>query len=93
MDCFVALLLAMTVKTICAAQMISVSAAAFDVNPRQIDPTGKSLPIYGNRVKPRNKKYFAFPEGRTVAYDRHPVPIRGAYHDRHERGTGSGGRW
>ena len=26
-------------------------------------PTGKSLPIYRNRVKPQNKKYFAFPEG------------------------------
>jgi hypothetical protein len=22
----------------------------------------------------------------------HPVPLRGAYHDRHERGTGCGGR-
>jgi hypothetical protein len=29
---------------------------------RQINPTGKSLLIYGNRVKPQNKKYFAFPE-------------------------------
>jgi hypothetical protein len=24
---------------------------------------------------------------------RHPVPVRGAYHDRHERGTGCGGSW
>src|ERR1700704_4979200 len=32
-------------------------------NPRQIDPTGKSLRIYRNHVKPQNKKYFAFPEG------------------------------
>jgi hypothetical protein len=31
-------------------------------------PTGKSLPILRNRVKPQNKKYFAFPEERTVAY-------------------------
>jgi hypothetical protein len=23
----------------------------------------------------------------------HPVPIRGACHDRHERGMGRGGRW
>jgi hypothetical protein len=23
----------------------------------------------------------------------HPVPLRGAYHDRHERETGRGGRW
>jgi hypothetical protein len=26
-------------------------------------PAGKSLPIIGNRVKPRNKKYFALSEG------------------------------
>jgi hypothetical protein len=29
---------------------------------RRIAPTGKSLPIVGNRVKPQNKKYFAFSE-------------------------------
>ena len=23
----------------------------------------------------------------------HPVPARGAYHDRHDRGAGRGGRW
>jgi hypothetical protein len=28
---------------------------------RQIDPTGKSLLIFRNRVKPRNQKYFASP--------------------------------
>src|SRR4030081_3072272 len=28
-----------------------------------LGPTGKSLLIYRNRVKPQNKKYFAFPEG------------------------------
>ena len=45
---------------------------------RQIDPTGNSFPICGNDVKPQNKKYFAFTEMRSVAYDRHPVPTRGA---------------
>ena len=29
---------------------------------RQIDPTGKSILIFRNHVKPRNKKYFAFTE-------------------------------
>jgi len=29
---------------------------------RQINPTGKSFLIYGIRVKPQSKKYFAFPE-------------------------------
>jgi len=35
---------------------------------RQINPTGKTLPIFGNLVKPKiskNRKYFAFPEGRN----------------------------
>jgi len=27
---------------------------------RQIDPTGKSLLIFRNRVKPRHQKYFCF---------------------------------
>jgi hypothetical protein len=42
---------------------------------------GKSIPIYGNRVKRkirRNRKHFALSEVRGVAYDRHPVPTRGA---------------
>ena len=35
---------------------------------RQNNATGKSLLIYGNRVKPQNKKYFAFPEGQIRAH-------------------------
>jgi hypothetical protein len=32
-------------------------------------PTGKSILIFGNHVKPKNRKYFAFPEGqiRTIS--------------------------
>src|SRR5205807_6092814 len=30
-------------------------------------PSGKSLLVIGNRVKPKNKKYFAFPEGQISA--------------------------
>jgi hypothetical protein len=33
-----------------------------DVAVRQNNATGKSLLIYGNLVKPQNKKYFAFTE-------------------------------
>ena len=47
----------------------------------RLHPSGNSVPIYGNRVKrkiERNRKYFAFSEVRSVAYDRHPVPTRGA---------------
>ena len=29
----------------------------------ETNPTGKSLPIIGKHVKPRNKKYFALSEG------------------------------
>src|SRR6266436_4231821 len=34
---------------------------------RQINPTGKSLLIFRNRVKPRNKKYSAFALGQISA--------------------------
>jgi hypothetical protein len=56
-------------------------------------PTGKSLLVCRNRVKPQNKKYFAFTEFRLALYHIHPVSVRGACHDRHERGAGCGGRW
>ena len=40
---------------------------------------GKSLLIYGNRVKPRNEKYFAFAVGQIISTSlRYPVPLRGA---------------
>ena len=46
---------------------------------RQISPTGKSILIYGNHVKPKNKKYFAFPEWQIRAYIfDHPVLLRRA---------------
>jgi hypothetical protein len=59
---------------------------------RQSNTTGKSLLIYVNRVKPQNKKYFAFPEARTVAYLLPSRPDKRGARDRHERGAGSGGR-
>jgi hypothetical protein len=41
--------------------------------------TGKSaILIYGNHVKPQNKKYFAFPEMKIRLHRMHPVPTRGA---------------
>jgi hypothetical protein len=30
---------------------------------RHNNPPGKSIPIFGNNIKPQNQKYFAFPEG------------------------------
>jgi hypothetical protein len=61
-------------------------------SPRQIDPSGKSLLIYGNLVKPRNKKYFAFPEGQISGiYRSIPSHSEGGGR-RHGRWTGCGGR-
>src|SRR5258705_9231894 len=37
------------------------------IRVRQNNPTGKSLLIFGNRVKPQIQKYFAFPEGQISA--------------------------
>ena len=45
---------------------------------RQINPTGKSILIYGIRVKPRNKKYFAFTEAKSGVHISHPVLLRRA---------------
>ncbi len=39
-----------------------------DAVVRQSSPTGKSLLGFGNRVKPNNQKYFAFPEGQIRAH-------------------------
>jgi hypothetical protein len=39
------------------------------------------------------QKYFTSPVGQIISTNsRHPVPHRGAYRDRHERGMGCGGR-
>jgi len=37
-----------------------VANQIFAFGLRQINPTGKSLLIFRNRVKPRNQKYFCF---------------------------------
>jgi hypothetical protein len=59
---------------------------------RQIDPTGKSLLIFRNRVKPRHQKYFCFRSTqissliRTVSFQQ-----EGRIARRHE--TRDGMRW
>ncbi|WP_212468718.1 hypothetical protein, partial [Bradyrhizobium sp. AUGA SZCCT0182] len=60
---------------------------------RQINPTGKSILIYGIRVKPRNKKYFCLPEGKSGAYICPSRPTQKGVGRRHGRWTGCGGRW
>jgi hypothetical protein len=44
---------------------------------RQINPTGKSLLIFRNRVKPQNQKYFCFHLTQITSRSRHPVPPEG----------------
>jgi hypothetical protein len=69
-----------------------VQAGTRPPQARQIDPTGKLLLVIGNRVKPQNKKYFAFPEGRNRAYLLPSRPGKRGVGRRYQRGTGSGGR-
>src|SRR5712672_3204087 len=45
---------------------------------RQINPTGKSLLIFRNRVKPRNQKYLASRPTQISSLIRRLVPTRGA---------------
>jgi len=59
---------------------------------RQNNPTGKSLLIFRNRVKPRNQKYSAFAVGQISARTPAIPSLRGAIARRHERGAGCGGR-
>jgi hypothetical protein len=49
-------------------------------------PTGKSLLVYRNRVKPQNKKYFAFPEGQIRAYLLPSRPAQRGVGQRHDVG-------
>jgi hypothetical protein len=45
------------------ANCVAVHATAIRMAwVRQSNPTGKSLLIVGNHVKPQNKKYFSFSE-------------------------------
>ena len=61
--------------------------------PRQMNPTGKSIPIYGNSVKLQIKKYFAFPEGQISDCIRPSRPGQKGVGRRHGRWAGCDGRW
>ena len=49
----------------------------------------KSLLIYGISVKPRNKKYFAFPEGQISATSHASRPTQRGVGHRHNEGRGA----
>jgi hypothetical protein len=57
----------------------------FCIGLRQIDPTGKSLLIFRNRVKPLLQKYFASRHPNQMHIKNRLVPPGGAYRDRHGR--------
>jgi len=51
------------------------------------------LPVGHFCVESPLQKYFASPVGQIISTSsRHPVPLRGAFRDRHGRGVGCGGR-
>ncbi len=62
---------------------------------RDLCPTGKSLPIFGNHCQAHEIKNISlYPKATITATSHcHPVPARGAHHDRHDRGAGRDGRW
>ena len=62
------------------------------MQPRHSDPTGKSLLVFGSRVKPQNKKYFCFPEGKSGVCICPSRPGQKGVGRRHGRWTGCGGR-
>ena len=49
----------------------------FCIRLRQINPTGKSLLIFRNDVKPPNQKYFCFHLTQITSKSGHPVPPEG----------------
>src|SRR5260370_11066435 len=53
-----------------------------------LSPTGKSLLIFRNRVKPRNQKYFGFRLTQIRCISKPSRPDRGAFRDRHGRWAG-----
>jgi hypothetical protein len=56
------------------------------------DPTGKSLRCSATRESsPLSKNISVFAYPKSEIYPSHPVPLRGAYHDRHGRWDGM--RW
>jgi hypothetical protein len=58
-----------------------------------VEAAQRDLPVGQFCVESHLQKYSAFPVGQIISTSsRHPVPRRGAYHDRHERGVECGGR-
>jgi hypothetical protein len=73
----------------CAARVRLLKASTNKAGSSDL-PVGR---LVDRRVQPPLQKYFASPVGQIISTNScHPVPHRGAYRDRHERGMGCGGR-
>jgi hypothetical protein len=59
---------------------------------RLICPSGKISARIENLSSPASKNISLFPKPKSDVSMIHPVPARGAFRDRHERGAGCGGR-
>ena len=84
------------VKSVGVATRRAARNAFSDLGPRTTLRAGGKLLSTVNAicpVQPFRKKYSLSPSGKSVLPARPvPFPARGAYRDRHERGTGCGGR-
>jgi hypothetical protein len=60
---------------------------------RQINPAGKSVLVFGNRVKPRKQKYSASHFGKSEVKACHLIPEEGRWPSSPSVGMGCGGRF
>ena len=63
--------------------------AGFHSKRYRKEPDGQ---ITKSLSSPFAKNILVFRRGKSLLYPRRPVPLRGAFRDRHECGTGCGGR-
>ena len=78
MDCFVAI--APRNDEFDPTDLLAMANQIRAFGLRQINPTGKSLLILRNRVKPRNQKYSAFAVGQISASTSAVLPTEGRAH-------------
>ena len=68
------------------ALTVTVIRCGFGVENPTSGPTGKSLPIYGNCVKPGNQKYFCFTEWKSALRLCPSRPTQRGVGHRHDEG-------
>src|SRR6478735_1386317 len=66
----------------------AAQSCGFAVSGGKID-AGGLLPIFGINVKPRNEKYFAFPESQIRAISHASRPTQRGVGHRHNEGRGA----